>query len=433
MPLIINGINVKKISGPVSMYLLYPTTEYTKNPVNKYAPIFILFGDSHESVENYCKSEDKEEGEFKIFDDKFLKLFSDAVEGKESEKSGTIDFYIEGGDLHNEIFKRSIRDYPLSLLRNLFKTCYYNTRLSPKRKIANVCNSIKNIRWQSGDIRKFVKKEGKCSLYSEFSYIISKCRDIVNVQEKEKQFKELLRISISNNMGKPIIEEFTGEEMYVKHVLSDKCLIYKQLNNINLIKGKEEIIKDIQSKFKNYINDNYNILDLYDDKTIDISEVIPKIKEIHDQIITAFKTSTYSDKINVLIDTIYKYYTNGILRLIMDSILLRDAVLPDLYILARSYKYMYTIEDNDKHDIVYPIINICYFGNEHIIRMRKFLISNGYDEGIKIDLTLNKDSSKQPNRCLDISDTSNIANTLIDLNELIGSIKEDRERFPPSH
>ena len=431
MPLIINKKSVNKISGPVSMYLLYPKVEYTEIKQNKYAPIFILFGDSHESVENYCNQDEGEEkGYYKVYDVNFLKLFSDAVEGnKESkenkEKSGTIDFYVEGGDLHNGLFKRSIKNYPLSILRNLFKKCYYNTRL-PVRKIEGDCNSIKNIRWQSGDIRNFVKRDGRCTLYSEFSYIISKCEGIKDIQEKEKQFKQLLKMSIANNMGKQIIEEFTQDEMFDKHVLNDKCLIYKQLNNINLSDGKAkaEIIENIQLKFKNYIYKNYNILDLYDDKTIDLLAVIPKFKEIHNNIITAFKTSIYSDKISLLIDNIYNYYTKKILDSIMSMILLRDAVLPDLYILARSYKYMYTITDNP--DIVYPIINICYFGNDHIIKMREFLIANGYDEGIKIDLISNI-GSNQPNRCLDISDRKN---SLVNLNELITSIKEDREHNP---
>ena len=57
-----NNIVIKKISGPVSMTILKPKDETVKyfrefkNPI--YAPIFILFGDVHESRTNLCNCED---------------------------------------------------------------------------------------------------------------------------------------------------------------------------------------------------------------------------------------------------------------------------------------------------------------------------------------------------------------------------------------
>jgi len=425
MPLIINNKHVNKISGPVSMYLLYPKIEYTDIAKNKYAPIFILFGDSHGGVKNYCNPDEGEDkGYYKVYDVNFLKLFSDAMEGNEEKnvKSEIIDFYVEGGDAHITKFKKRDDDYPLSKTMNLFEECYYNHRMDKPPANSEKQKQIKNIRWQSGDIRNFVKKNGRCDLYTEIEDIIQECKCNkelrINNPQNEKLFKRLLTKAIEYNYRKPIIEELTSDELYIEHVLNPNCLIAKQLNKINLgeggenAKNKTTIIQDIQSKFKAYIDKNYIITNIINENRI------AYYKQIHKNIINAFKSFIYSDQRKILTNEIYKFYQKGNLETLMTILINRDSVLPDLYILARSYKYMYTTV-NPKYGLVYPMINICYFGSLHTKRMYEFLIENGYEHDINIDYDINVDV--EPSRCINLTNLSN-------LDFLITDIKKDARK-----
>ena len=55
MPLIVNGTAVNKISGPVAMYILTPKANKLLKNLFHNLPVYILFGDLHESNENLCK------------------------------------------------------------------------------------------------------------------------------------------------------------------------------------------------------------------------------------------------------------------------------------------------------------------------------------------------------------------------------------------
>jgi len=178
---------------------------------------------------------------------------------------------------------------------------------------------------------------------------------------------------------------------------------------MKIIKKKNKIIEEILLKFKTYIYYYYLIFD--------ITSNIEKYKKIHKEITDTFTFEYGSIKRKESIDNIYKYYTNGSLKKLMSIILMRDSVLPDLYILARSYKYMYTTV-NPKHGLVYPMINICYFGCEHSKRMYQFLIDNGYKNVINIDNDVNVDV--EPSRCIDLTEHD------VDLNKMINQLKKKR-------
>ena len=113
MPLIINGTEVNKISGPVSMYILTPK----KNKVFPNLPAFMLFGDIHRSNDNMCK--DKSEGTLDVYSLDFLSLLNTMATTEEP-----VDFYIEGGDIHNYPEREYIeRKYPLDKFWNLYLEC----------------------------------------------------------------------------------------------------------------------------------------------------------------------------------------------------------------------------------------------------------------------------------------------------------------------
>ena len=80
---------------------------------------------------------------------------------------------------------------------------------------------------------------------------------------------------------------------------------------------------------------------------------------------------------------------------------------------------MYTTV-NPKYGVTHPMINICYFGNAHIKNMYTFLIANGYESDISIQMINGYNVDKNDaNRCLNITDFSN-------LDMLIENIKEVR-------
>ena len=147
MPLNINGTLVKKISGPVSMYILTP------KPNNDFPnlPLYILFGDKHHSNEKMCK-QTKAEGVYEIYDIEFLSLLNSLTTPEEP-----IDFYVEGGEIHNSYRNSPYSEkYPMEMVWNLYFECYkHNGKKLVKYEHKTPCDKIENIRWQSADSRFF--------------------------------------------------------------------------------------------------------------------------------------------------------------------------------------------------------------------------------------------------------------------------------------
>ena len=170
MSLTINGKIVNKLSGPVSMYLLFPTNECSTLYSN--APIFILFGDNHRDDKGFCQDNDKI-GSYKVFDPNFLQLLSDVI-GKKNEElkeNRMIDFYLEGGEIHKFDITEYPQERPLEQLWSLFTKCYnnrYETTQDLSDKDKENCGKMKNIRWQSGDIRFFKEEWDKFTLANMF-------------------------------------------------------------------------------------------------------------------------------------------------------------------------------------------------------------------------------------------------------------------------
>ena len=118
MPIVFKTKSIKKLSGPVSLRILEPTSEYLKR--FPYAPILILLGDAHYSDKNFCKGED--ENHHAIYDVEFLNLLSDEV-GGDGVDDGVVDFYVEGGDFHNDPPTEHKSSEPMKMIWDLFTTC----------------------------------------------------------------------------------------------------------------------------------------------------------------------------------------------------------------------------------------------------------------------------------------------------------------------
>jgi hypothetical protein len=411
MPLILNGFAVDNISGPVSMYILTP-----KSTVNKYIypnlPVYMLFGDIHRSNKNTCKK-----GTYNnIYDINFLILLSTLAQYNEK-----IDFYFEGGDLHNRTFDKELQgNYPLNKIQQIASLCYKNEE-NPNKKHKLLfeqktidCSRIQKIRWQSGDLRhfnddKFVKSLDTCTIYSFFQEL--DCDSFF--KEDNEADDELLEMFIDK--FKTIFKHFNRRYIYTgcitkllnttleftdiqTQLLSESGLVMHQLRHMD----PEE-----KKKIYDYIIKYCKEVKRKNDSLIDISiqrfhlEIINILQNL-DKDINSFNTESYTliepdikfiDYLSQNIDTLRRY--NNLL-------VLNYSIFADVYTLCRTFKYFNVKKDK-------PILNIFYFGNYHIKNMVYFLetITQLYD-----CKTILEHKKGQTNRCIKIEDN-------IDLNTIL--------------
>ena len=373
MPLKINGTDVKKISGPVYISILSPTDQYLER--FPYAPILILFGDRHGDKEGFCPTVEGETGHYKVFDLNFLQLLSDAV--KIDERNETIDFYVEGGELHifnnDEIDKDDGK--PMVELWNLFIKCYFNSRwkirtILPENK--PTCDLIPNIRWQSGDIRYFQTEKINSNI-NDFIKLLSKKLISSPTKDELKAFlyKELDDKEKNKQRLQSVV--FSVEDIKNKYVNTDG-LISKQLNRIH--DGTEDDVNKYKDEFKerflNYIQNQFNY---YTHKES------PKINYIRKCFTNYFASNHFSEEmqtINKLIELDLKDISDFSISLIP-----RRALMLDLYTMARIYKTMIKSmkirpelrKGVDNTNVVHPLIVVCYFGTDHTVTIEKYLTS----------------------------------------------------------
>ena len=371
MSLTINGKIVNKLSGPISMYLLFPTDEYLALYPN--APIFILFGDNHRDGQGFCQDSDKI-GSYKVFDPNFLQLLSDAI-GKKNEElkeNRMIDFYLEGGEIHKFGITKYPMELPMEQLWSLFTKCY-NNRYETTQDLTDIdkenCGKMKNIRWQSGDIRFFKEEWDKFTLANMFQSIEHDLFEDVKPPEDGKMdmpyvIKSRFRVEVIKAGGNiDYIKNFncSAYHVYEEYVLNEKSLIFKQLIKI----PDNDVIRAIQAKFKEYIDD---FMSMYE------RDELYEYDSIADIFKTLFMSELYSKESEDALDKIYNYY-NGRLNKFIKFIEMRRSVMLDLYTLARSYKRM-LLDTYPK-----PIINMCYFGDIHIVNICNFLTKRRSTQG----------------------------------------------------
>ncbi len=397
MPLKINTNTIHKISGPVSMHILYPTDKIFKE--FKYSPILILFGDVHKGAEGFCKNEDGKEDKkhYNVFDVEFLQLLSNEVEGK-----GLIDFYVEGGDFHivNPIGNL---EYPMGKLLVLFRDCYKNIRMIRKPSADNEqkCNMIKNIRWQSGDIRSFRKNQSKNYLYNKFRdmQLISKTKpEIISIiREKIVELQEYIKRDI------PVMcEEVTKEDLVKEFTTNKDNLIYKQLYKMDYAHRPYFI-----GKIKNYLNSIYEYYQLNDN--------MKKILSLNNDFKRILTIDIHSEEANEILEILYLHYLLDKFQSYTDFLLLRDTLKPDLYILGRIYKIISLKQYKDEiYSVDRPLINIIYFGDAHIDHLLTILTQDGEYES---ESYKNPFTEESQNRCIDLS-----GENIINLNDKINSL-----------
>jgi len=412
MPLIINDKYVNNLSGPVSIDILYPDEKQLEK--FQYAPIFILLGDYHNNKENYCDPvEDEKKGHYRV-DGGFLELLSDAVGDGE-----IVDFYLEGRPYHEQLDQADSgwpKDSTMHDLSKKFKNCYTNSRMELSPIMKN-CDKIKNIRWQSSDIRLFKD-------YVEFYDYPFRMADILNDANKfftpldkgnyflQRIAYEFVRYTFYNDFESILL--LTLEEFKKAHLYNNR-LIKKQLNKINNIIVREDLIKE----FENYIDYEYE-KDINKYNLSSFMELQNAIKQIS-------SCCKYSAKYLNACTVIINKFNTGWIPYYISFLKNIRTLFSDLYILARIYKNMLKTESNhtDSTKIKYPLITVIYYGCYHTENLYVHLKRYGYtvDEN-NLHITHQPLQSSyneyKPNRCINLSSTN------FNLNELVNKLKTSR-------
>jgi len=406
MPLTIGTKEVNNLSGPVSMYILEPTDEYLER--FPYAPILILLGDAHYSDKNFCKEID--ERHHAIYDVEFLKLLSDEV-----GDGNVVDFYVEGGDFHNVPPTDHESKEPMKLIWDLFTTCCTSgieRRLDDKQR--EKCLLIKNIKWQSADIRFYGHFAERYSIFKFLEFFPNVVQTI-----KEKGF-DTFRETIISRIRSECKNDFANKlsdlqscmvtvEHFHNDILEDyfkdkNSLITAQLNKIGI-------------KYRNNITlllCNY-VMKITNKQVINMKN----FQSINQDFIHLFEEDDlYSDNSLKLFKNLWEHFNNGKLREFYNFVSDTENLLLDVYALARIYKRMIKpmSKKQDKQDR--PLITICYFGESHVNNMYNFLIekkdkTNDYKSVLvapkEIRLGNNPDES---NRCIEINSVYNLGETI---------------------
>ena len=320
-----NNKIIKEISGPVSIHILKP-----KNPE---LPIFLLFGDVHESYANMC---DKKPYSYIIYEKPFIDLFD--IKG--------VDFFIED-HYHNPLetdLHKLLEEEPddiLSELLNISRGCY--NRIDKSKCLT------KFIRWHFVDSRNVVLK---CNHKVLFSYIFGRLLEVIEVIKKE----DLDEYYINK------IKEYYKEFLIILNKNSSfvDCILNDLLNIKQNEKNKSSC--KILDKLKEFYLDKENLLYLEYKKCNNLSSY----NYIKCLLIDFFKD--FDKKTD---DEIFKKIKNFKKKSFLCYILKEISTFSvDIYYILRSFKY------TDSK------LNIGYFGLSHTINIKDFLIYSNLYENI---------------------------------------------------
>jgi hypothetical protein len=416
-----NGILIKdtlisRISGPASITILKPTKDFHKSHK---APIFILFGDVHESKDNMClecKCESKSEFCcYEIYSPEFLKLIDGIAEHHtvylniENTLPGD---YLRPKRRYETKSEESLSETPLVQMISRYEPCYSRLLKNTRPDDYFSLCPTRHVIWQSSDIRRrtlgsrnnlsiclnsfkemIILEQGGIHGHPEFLG-----KKILNVLDEDyvMEFRDKFSIYL------PCIRDFFNPEFY-KKIFTFKSHNNKYDDNYFPVitldspvsKQIEKMDPDKQVEWYNYIDQYYNY---HNNNLRYYEEDIDKyFKSIIDSIINKdFKTTVSLIKSD---DTQLWLARN----IIFEQLLSFNSKSLDLYFLARSFK---TTIDNKN-----PIVSIGYFGQDHTENIEYFLTKIMKNYEVEYHYSSKKED-KVVNRCMEI-------NKHIDLNKMI--------------
>ena len=479
---ITNSLTIKKISGPIYMAILVPKTEIIKKcreltyPI--YPPIFILFGDIHESLEYQCKCDEE------IFNTCIDEVYKFAeILNKLSSPTYPIDFYLENFISEDDIESHLERvktnpnysdysgDPPLNKLIWQSNECTKKA-ITSKRYDPNKCLSVNKIRWHLADTRKNDVGKFRIEYFiNEFRNYIIELNKIIKgdsviskyiirpktnktFNDNVSNFKDITDYFINSfpyvHLDFTIYDEIDEYLNILLHICSNdffdnlagKSLMYKEYSKFktnivdvdieNII--KEDIMSIINNEFLGKDTVKYNINNL--------NEFIKAFIQLISEYITGLKlnkadnSAEYYSKITNILES-NAYYPMYFMFLI-DILTYINVYIMDYYFILRSFKKPYNTEKKDYDNN--SILNVSYFGayhSKHIIQLLvdklewyniEFCTENHGISGVNIN---DSDCVYAETEVLDIKDITNTQyrcitiDKNINLGKMIQELKEN--------
>lgn len=427
MSFIINNKKIKQISGPVSLHILKPDLSFYnhfKEEYNIHTPIFILFGDIHDSKKYQCKTckydINKKSYCYHVYDKEFLQLLDNM-----SEQKYPIDFFIEGF-VHLEkkmILNKNEIDEPIPMLRERLHTCY-KRELRGTKKYLKECPT-KNIRWHSADTRQ--SEKSKYNFEEVIDYFYEEIlEELIGKKITEKSLTKILN-NYSNRFNKKDIINYLSAYSYIfssPEEFAEQYIYNDSVKNKSLVIKQIHKMKDtnlIQTWYK-WIEEYINYVISNSDKEIMKEEgkkIFIQSKELGIELvqffIQYFSSKTEESKKLLLIK--FVQYLNSVkkidsqLQIFSDLMLNYNDIFLDLYMLGRTFK--------NPHRSINSFINISYFGDSHIDHIKYFL-TNIIG---KYDVVFSK-NERNEQRCVQSKKT-------VDIDKLIEEYKIKKELKNP--
>jgi predicted transcriptional regulator len=382
------------------------------------APIFVLFGDIHNSSENECVScscnIDKKSCCYEVYSYDFLRL----IDNKASPKY-PIDFSIESGltsfeaeykkEYDTEEYFNKIKEsaiYPLRKLREGISICYNKEAKIKAPDLYNRLCPTRNIRWQLADSRQ--QTYGKY-IFDRFLWGINHVFGVFELIEEENIDTEIkvkledveLDITDTNQIIKylNILRHITKEDFYT-YIDKDTSAIFKQIR-----KMEEPGIRD---KWEEWVNEYYKYIYSTIKPKHSYDYITKVLNKIIDILIEYYKSNKDEKHITELIDYCrkikeetkdgkYGFYMFFDIRGFIGDVSLIGL---DLYFLTRSFKKP---EGSEK-----PLVSFGYFGATHCKNIKHFLLNimRNYTDVYTQDNS--NYEGTQPNRCLEITKHVNL-------------------------
>ena len=349
----------------MTMVIMKPVKKFTTHK----NPIFILFGDYHDSFANMCNDcscpVNKKECCYEIFSKDFLKIIDGIA------KDNTVYFNYEYG------------------LGNTWETPelgpinkFYNILLSCKHK-SPTCFT-KNVKWQLADVRKEWEGYDFFKCLQDLIYIIEYLDEIDfdDIFNKPKSFAFRYKDRYRNILTKFLDKDFYKQKSY--------NLVYKQAQKMSF-------------EWDRYIERYYNLF--WKRPSLDKKLFLEFLNDIFEM---------KNEKLQKM-KNLQKYLdsnTRSYFISLMNDMFLYTSISVDLYFILRSFK---TTSDNKN-----AVVSMGYFGASHTERVERFLTEILSDYKVEFSYKGSyKFGGRYPtnsvNRCMKI-------NKPINLNEMIQSI-----------
>jgi hypothetical protein len=364
----INNKVITSISGPASMVILKPMQKFSTHK----NPIFILFGDVHESYSRMC-TECNCEGEnccYPIYSKELIKLIDEIA------KKHTVYFSTEYG-LGDPFEKGTLKETgPITKLANTISLCNAKSRQC----------FTKNINWQLVDVRKNWKQN-----YDFFQCMSDLYKLLMYMDDETKS------TFFVNNKATEIAQKY---QQYREIVLSfmDKDFYKNQFQNL-VYKQSAKMSKE----WEGYIEKYYEV---FWKRVYEASEVNVKLyKDLIDAIFRRIPSPFH--RITVF-KSMEEYRYKNYQDLITD-IFMYTAVSVDLYFILRSFKTTSSKKN--------AMVSIAYLGLGHTNNIEKFLTEIKGDYEVVYTTSKPRYGSMDVNRCMEIDKA-------IDLDKMIEEVIE---------